>query len=104
VVTISSSNTEEALGLLSLSPCRNLSSQFLGGNVHEPSSSSGSNLFEDWSKANDMAASIYVALTAEALGSLVSTTHAPRVKWKSHATSSSTQQSHCQATSSQKSR
>jgi hypothetical protein len=37
VVTISSSDTKEALELLSLSPCRNLSSQLSRGNVHEPS-------------------------------------------------------------------
>jgi hypothetical protein len=72
VVTLSSSDTKEALELLSLSPDRGVSSQPSrvgggGGNAQEPSSGSnfGSDLFEDWPKANDMAVSIYVALTAE---------------------------------------
>jgi hypothetical protein len=75
-----------------VSPCCNLCSQLLRGNVREPSSSSGSDLFEDWPEANDMAVSIYVALTAEALGSLVPTADAPRGRQKSHAIGSSTRQ------------
>jgi hypothetical protein len=71
VVTISSSDIEEALGLLSLSPCRNLSSQLSGGNAREPSSSSSSDLFEDWFEASDMVVSIYVALTVEASASFL---------------------------------
>jgi hypothetical protein len=55
LVTLSSSDTEEALELLSLSPAHGLSSRL----------SEGSDLFEDWPKANDMAASVYVAFTAE---------------------------------------
>jgi hypothetical protein len=47
VVTVSSSDTEEALELLSLSPCCDLASLVSDGNVREPSSSSGSELFED---------------------------------------------------------
>jgi hypothetical protein len=34
-----------------------------------PSSSAGSDCFEDWPEANDMAASVYVALTVEHLSS-----------------------------------
>jgi hypothetical protein len=77
VVTISSSDTEEALELLSLDPCCNLASQVSGGNVCEPLSSSGSDLFEDWPEANDMATSTYVTLTVEASSSLISTADAP---------------------------
>jgi hypothetical protein len=90
VVTISSSDTEEALELLSLSPCCNLASQVAGGNVREPSSSSSSHLFEDWPEANDMAVSVYVMLTVEVLSSLVSTTAAPHCRRKSCTISSST--------------
>jgi hypothetical protein len=90
VVTIYSSDTEEALELLSLGPCRNLASQVLGGNIHETSASSGSDLFEDLPMAKDMAASIYVMLTAEASSSLISTADAPRGRWKSCNISSST--------------
>jgi hypothetical protein len=45
VVTVSSSDTEEALELLSLGPCRDLASPVSDGNVREPSLSSGSELF-----------------------------------------------------------
>jgi hypothetical protein len=61
-----------------------------GGNVHEPSSCSSNDLFEDWPEANDMAVSVYVTLTVEALGALVPTTDAPLGRWKSNATGSST--------------
>jgi hypothetical protein len=64
----SSSDTKEALDLLFLSP------------IHGPHSpvlnlclGSDSDAFEDWPKANDMAASVYVALTADASSSRVST-------------------------------
>jgi hypothetical protein len=93
VVTVSSTDTDEALELLSLGPCRDLASQVSCGNIREPSSSSGSELFEDWPEANDMAASVCVVLTAKALSSLASTANAMRGQWKSHNTDSSTQ--HC---------
>jgi hypothetical protein len=72
VVTLSSSDTEEALELLFLSPAH--------GPPSRPSdlcSSSGSDLFEDWPEANDMAASVYVVLSANASSSHMSTTAAP---------------------------
>jgi hypothetical protein len=60
-----------------LGPCSDLASQVFGGNVREPSSSSGSDLFKDWPEANNMAVSVYVVLTAEASSSLVSMVDAP---------------------------
>jgi hypothetical protein len=54
VVTLLSSDIEEGLELLSLSPTHGLLSE-----LH---SSSGSELFDDWPKANDVATSVYVAL------------------------------------------
>jgi hypothetical protein len=69
---VSSSDTEEALEFLSLSLVRGVSSRPLEGDAQELSSSSDSDLFKDWAKANDMAASIYITLTAEA-----SSSHAP---------------------------
>jgi hypothetical protein len=69
MVNLLSSNTEEALELLSLSPARG---------YHSPISnlrlSSDSELLEDWPEANDMAASVNIALTADALSSRASTT------------------------------
>jgi hypothetical protein len=67
---------------LSLGPCRNLASQVSGGDVREPLSSFGSDLFEDWPEANDMEASVYVTLTMEASSSLVSTDDDPRGRRK----------------------
>jgi hypothetical protein len=90
VVTLSSSDTEEAPQFLSLSLARGLTSQPSEGDVQEPSLSSGSDLFEDWPKANDMAASVYVALTADALSSRVSATDGPCGRERSCAGSSST--------------
>jgi hypothetical protein len=61
VVTLSSSDTKEALELLSLSPT------FLPHSwLVEPSSSFGSDLFDNWPEANDMATSVYVALIMDA--------------------------------------
>jgi hypothetical protein len=77
VVTLSSSNTEEALEFLSLNPAHGLSSRLLEGDTQEPSSSSGSDLFEDWPEANDMTTGIYVVLTVEASSSHASTVDAP---------------------------
>jgi hypothetical protein len=95
VVTLSSSYTKEALELLSLSPARGPHSQLSGLR-----SSSGSDLFEDWPEANDMAASVYVALTADALSSRTSIVNVMRGDQKSCADGSSTQQSHLWVTSS----
>jgi hypothetical protein len=69
MVDLSSSDTEEVLELLSLSPTCGYHSPL--SNLR---SSSDSDLFEDWPEANDMAASVYVALIADALSSRVSTT------------------------------
>jgi hypothetical protein len=91
VVTLSSSDTEEALELLSLSAGHGVSSRPLGGVAQELSTSSSSDFFEDWPEANDMVASIYVALTAEASSSRASMANAPRGKCKSRARSSSIQ-------------
>jgi hypothetical protein len=74
VLTLSSSDTEEDLEFLSLSLVHGVSSQHSGGDAQELLSSSGSDLFGDWPEVNDMATSIYVALTAEA-----SSYHAPAV-------------------------
>jgi hypothetical protein len=92
VVTLSSSDSEEALEVLSLSPAHDLTSQLSEGDVLEPSSNSGSDLFEDWPKANNMSASIYVALTAEASSSRASMADAPRGEQRTHTGSSSTRQ------------
>jgi hypothetical protein len=55
--------------LRSVSVVHNLSSSLSEGDAREPSSSSSSDLFNDWPKANDMAANAYVALIAEGLSS-----------------------------------
>jgi hypothetical protein len=62
MVDLSSSNTEEALELLPLSPTRGYHSTL--SNLW---SSSDSELFEDWPEVNDMAASVYIALTSRAV-------------------------------------
>jgi hypothetical protein len=87
VVTFSSSDTKEALELLFLSPNRDPLSR-----VSEPSSSSDNDLFEDCPKANDMAVSVYIALTTDASGSRASTADTPHGDQESHAGSSSTRQ------------
>jgi hypothetical protein len=92
VVTLSSSDTKEALELLSLCPTRGLPSRPL-----EPSSSYGSDLFEDWPEANDMAVSVYVALTSDAFGLCTSTANGPHGERGSLADSSSTRQSRSRA-------
>jgi hypothetical protein len=70
VVNLTCSGTEEALELLSLSrgPHSLLS---------KLPSSFGSDLFEDWPKASDMAASAYVPLTVDASSSHASTVNVP---------------------------
>jgi hypothetical protein len=90
VEILSSSDNEEALKLLSPSLFRGLTSRPLEGDIQVPSSSSGSDLFEDWPEANDMAATVYVVLTTEASSSRASTTDASHDRWESHADSSST--------------
>jgi hypothetical protein len=67
VVNPSSSDTEEALNLLFLCPPRGSQSPSLS-----PRSGSDSDVFEDWPEVNDMAASVYVALIADASSSRVS--------------------------------
>jgi hypothetical protein len=69
MVDLLSSDTEEALKLLPLSPAHGYHSPL--SNLR---SSSDSELFEDWPEANDMATSVCVVLTADALGSHASTT------------------------------
>jgi hypothetical protein len=97
VVTLSSSDTKEALELLSLNPARGPHSPLL-----KLRSSSGSDLFDDWPEANDMAVSIYVALTTDASSSCTSIVNALHYAQKSCVDGSSTQQSRTQATLSQK--
>jgi hypothetical protein len=89
VVTLSSSDTKEALELLSLNPARGPHSALL-----KLRSSSGSDLFDDWPEANDMAVSIYVALTTDASSSRASTVNALHYAQKSCVDGSYTQQSH----------
>jgi hypothetical protein len=93
VVTMSSSDTEEALELLSLSPNPDMSSRHSGVDAQELSSSFdvGSDLCEYWPKANDMAVSVYVALIAEPSTSRALMVSAPCSEQKSHAGSSSAQ-------------
>jgi hypothetical protein len=81
---------------LSLSPIRGVSSQPSGGVPQEPSSSfgAGSDLFEDWAEANDMATSVYVALTVELSSSCAPMATTPRSERKSHAGSFLTQGPH----------
>jgi hypothetical protein len=72
VPSLSSSDTEEALELLSLRPAHGPHSPLL-----ELRSSSDIELFNDWPKANDMVASVYVALIVDALSSHMSIVSAP---------------------------
>jgi hypothetical protein len=68
VVNLSSSDTEEALNLLFLSPAHGCHSP-----ASNPRSGFDSDEFEDWPKVNYMTARVYVALTADALSSHAST-------------------------------
>jgi hypothetical protein len=70
---------------------------FRGADAREPMSSSGSDLFENWPETNNVAASVYVALTVEGLSSRASTVDASRGRRKSCAYSSTMQQPHSQA-------
>jgi hypothetical protein len=71
VVNPLSSDTEEELNLLFLCPTHGPHS--LAPNPHP---GSDSNEFKDWPEVNNMAASVYVALTADAMSSHVSTVDA----------------------------
>jgi hypothetical protein len=93
VVTLSSSNTEEALELLFLSPTCNPVSH-----VSAPLSSPGSDQFEDWPEANDTTVSVYVALTVGASISCTLIVNIPRGNQESRANSSSTRHSRSQVT------
>jgi hypothetical protein len=96
VATLSSSDIEEALELLSLSPARGQRSPF-----SETHSSSGSDLLDDWPEANDMAASVYNALTADDSNFCALMASALQCAQKPCADGSSTRQSRSLATSSQ---
>jgi hypothetical protein len=68
-----------------------VSSRPSGGDAQELSSSSdvGSDLFEDWPEANDMATSVYVTLIVEPSGSCAPMGSAPHSEGKPCASSSS---------------
>jgi hypothetical protein len=97
VVTMLSSDTKEALELLSLSPARDPHSP-----LSELRSGSSSDLFDDWPEANNIHVSVYVVLTADASSSHTSTVSAPHCTQKSCADGSSTRLSRTRATSSRK--
>jgi hypothetical protein len=71
VVTLSPSDTEQALELLFPSLTHDSISR-----ISEPSSSSGSDQFKDWPKANETMVSAYVALTVDASSSCTSIVNA----------------------------
>jgi hypothetical protein len=99
VVTLTSSDTEEALELLHLSPTHGPHSP-----LSELRSSSSSRLFDDWPEANNMVVSVFVALTTDALSSHASMASASHCTRKSCANGSSTRQSHTRATPSRRPR
>jgi hypothetical protein len=94
VVTLSSSDTKEVLGLLFPSLTHNPASC-----ISEPSSSSDCDQFEDWPEANDTAARVYVALIVDVSRSHTSTVNAPHSDQESRADSSSTRLSRSWSTS-----
>jgi hypothetical protein len=71
VVDILSIDTEALLDSLFLSLARN-------SPASHPRASSDADSFEDWPEANDVTASVYVALSADALSSLTPMIDAPR--------------------------
>jgi hypothetical protein len=71
VVDLSSSDTEALLDSLSISPARDCL-------VSRPRMGSDGDSFEDWPEANDMAKSVYVALSVDALSSHAPVVDAPR--------------------------
>jgi hypothetical protein len=89
MVNPSSSDTEGALDLLFLRSCHGPHSPVL--NLH---SSSVSGLFRDRPEANDMVASVYIVLTADALSCRASIADALHDGQESYAGSTSCQQSH----------
>jgi hypothetical protein len=95
----SSCDIEEALDLLFLSPAYGPHSPLL--NLHP---GFDSDAFKDWSEANDMVASVYVALTADASNSHVSTVDNLCDVWESCTGGSSDRQSHSRMASSKKPR
>jgi hypothetical protein len=94
-----SSDTDEALDSLFLSPARDSHSP-----VAQVCSSSDSELFEDWPEANDTTASVYIALSADALSSRASVVDSVPDIQESRAGVLSTQKSHRHADSSKKHR
>jgi hypothetical protein len=99
VVNPSSSDTEEALDLLFLGPAHG--PYFSALNPH---SGSDSDVFKDWPEVNDMGASVYVALTADASSSHASAVDAMCDVRESYASGSSGQQSRSWMTSLKKPR
>jgi hypothetical protein len=95
MVDLSSSNTEEMLELLSLSPACGYYSP-----LSKLRTSSESDLFEDWPEANDMAASVYDALTADASSSHASSVDSLHSSQKSCVGVSSARRSRSRAASS----
>jgi hypothetical protein len=85
MVNLSSSDTKEALDLLFLCPARHPCFPVL-----KPHSCSDDDLFEDWPKVNDMAMSVYVALSVDASSSHASAVNALHDGLESCAGSSST--------------
>jgi hypothetical protein len=67
VANVSSSDTDEALELLTLESCRDYSPRSALNDAHVASSesSTGSEWFKDWPEANIKVANVYVALTTE---------------------------------------
>jgi hypothetical protein len=88
MVDLSSSDTEDGLKLLPLSHAHGYHSPL--SNLR---SSSNSKLFEDWPEANDMDASVYIALATDIYSSRASTTDSLRGSKKSRASISSAQRS-----------
>jgi hypothetical protein len=73
MVKLSSRNTAEVLNSLFLSPTRDSRSPV--SNLHKGCSS---DVFKEWLESNDMAASVYVLLTADASSSRVPVTNSSR--------------------------
>jgi hypothetical protein len=99
MVNPSSSDTEEALDLLFLSPARDPRSP-----ISKPRSSFDDDLFEDWPDVNDMAMSVYVALSVDASSSWMLAVDALCDDRESCASSSSTRKSSSWVASSRKPR
>jgi hypothetical protein len=96
-MTLSSSDTKEALKLLFPSPPRDPISH-----VSEPFSSSGSNQFVEWPKTNNMETSAYIALTSHTSSSRASIVNVSHGGQEPCADDLSTHRSCSRVTSSQK--